>query len=559
MAKLFGYLRHVYPFWNQTVRRAQPRHFMVLPCDHGPGDCGFSRPIIPNKYYVPPSQGSGQQQQQQQPSKRAAAKASSSPHYGGAEIEALWGNGWEFINPSSPSRLVFFLQYNGWTDGLRSGNGACMNCFQPGLDIRLPTPEGHECGTSCGLHHVYNATAAASWYVPVELQRLLLRRFAAKSPTVRMALPHSFGRLMDHDNSSSSSSSSAAASAATADDVSSSSSTSTSIATTVTSQQQLQHPSPLLGSPKARQRCVFSWHGAVRGHNNPTRNDLLRLAARNRSRLCITNTASASHAAPVTYRALPSIPESMLSSRFCYSPRGWDQGDSDRYLPAILYGCIPVMSDRIEAMPLDELPEMKWNATALAIERELLDALPGILTRGVSRSDETEMRKLAAPMVERLLYTTYEFSSLGARGVPCVGCATSRTDCSTGHNRKQGRWGTRSWKERIEKAARDLNIDVAKEPYCGRTSWLGESGERDALEGLVEILRRRLTQLPQDSSEPWAASRNYPLSRAWYVERAKHYKRLVTSTLPLHSLLRATAPSPDHRRNLANLLGYSAE
>ena len=114
-------------------------------------------------------------------------------------------------------------------------------------------------------------------------------------------------------------------------------------------------------------------------------------------------------------------------------------------------------------------------------------------------------------------------------------------------------------KERIEKAARDLNIDVAKEPYCGRTSWLGESGERDALEGLVEILRRRLTQLPQDSSEPWAASRNYPLSRAWYVERAKHYKRLVTSTLPLHSLLRATAPSPDHRRNLANLLGYSAE
>ena len=45
------------------------------------------------------------------------------------------------------------------------------------------------------------------------------------------------------------------------------------------------------------------------------------------------------------------------------------------------------------------------------LERELLDALPGILTRGVSRSDETEMQP-AAPMVERLLYTTYEFSSL---------------------------------------------------------------------------------------------------------------------------------------------------
>ena len=76
----------------------------------------------------------------------------------------------------------------------------------------------------------------------------------------------------------------------------------------------------------------------------------------------------------------------MSAARFCFSPRGWDMGDvrpaptavprtaapqaphgrirrptaaagavlaqSDRYLPAVLHGCVPVMSDRMEAMPL---------------------------------------------------------------------------------------------------------------------------------------------------------------------------------------------------------------
>jgi hypothetical protein len=57
---------------------------------------------------------------------------------------------------------------------------------------------------------------------------------------------------------------------------------------------------------------------------------------------------------------------SMLSSRFCLSPLGQFGGDSDRYLPAILYGCVPVMTHRLEAMPLSEHPEMRWNETVRA-------------------------------------------------------------------------------------------------------------------------------------------------------------------------------------------------
>ena len=40
--------------------------------------------------------------------------------------------------------------------------------------------------------------------------------------------------------------------------------------------------------------------------------------------------------------------------------------DKQRYLAALLYGCVPVMSDRLEALPLHEHPEVHWHAAALA-------------------------------------------------------------------------------------------------------------------------------------------------------------------------------------------------
>ena len=50
MMQLFDYVRHTWPFFNHSLRHGTARHFMLLPCDHGPGDCAFSRPIVPNKY-----------------------------------------------------------------------------------------------------------------------------------------------------------------------------------------------------------------------------------------------------------------------------------------------------------------------------------------------------------------------------------------------------------------------------------------------------------------------------------------------------------------------------
>ena len=146
--QLFDFIRMRWPFFNQTIRSGRPNHFMLLPCDHGPGDCAFSRPLLPDKYRQHVSRSERQWR----------------------EIPEEWVNLWETINPASPSRGLFFLLYSGWADQLRNPSGSCLNCFAAGLDVRLPTPEGHECGPLCGMHFVFNESASQNVWLPPELQ-----------------------------------------------------------------------------------------------------------------------------------------------------------------------------------------------------------------------------------------------------------------------------------------------------------------------------------------------------------------------------------------------------
>ena len=157
----------------------------------------------------------------------------------------------------------------------------------------MPTPEGHECGIACGLHMQHVPNATG-----------VVRSYLLPSELQRVLLSRAASR------------------------------------------------SPAVNStaPRAPSRCLFSWGGAVRGRSNPARNELLKL--RGSPGMCIVNTEDAQ----MVKERPPNIPEAMMESRFCYSPRGWDQGDSDRYLPAVVYGCVPVMSDRLEAMPLEVRP-----------------------------------------------------------------------------------------------------------------------------------------------------------------------------------------------------------
>ena len=135
-SRLFDYVRHRWPWWNRTVLAGTARHMVLLPCDHGPGDCGWDRPIVPFKYW---------------PHKNPKNNFGPPTSEAAAEIRRVWGADWELINPASPRRLLFFLQYSGWADQLQNTRGLCINCFQAGLDVRLPTPEDHSCGPLCGI------------------------------------------------------------------------------------------------------------------------------------------------------------------------------------------------------------------------------------------------------------------------------------------------------------------------------------------------------------------------------------------------------------------------
>lgn len=526
MARAFGYIRDRYPFWNRTVRMGAARHMILLPCDHGPGDCGYTRPNLPYKY-VPNQQHDGTPH----PYRHIPQAMMSVKHIYGVEyIQRTWGEAWELLNPASPARLVIFLTFNGWGDGLRTRDGGCLNCFQPGLDIRLPTPEGHECGVSCGLHYVFNASRGNSWYIPVELQRVLLQRAALRSPAVRAMIKY--------------------------DELAQGGGKEDEMAMTMKPEAQHTHHG-----------CLFTYNGAVRGRNNPARWEVLKLIGQDGA--CIVNTAEGSKLPGD--KPLPSIPVSMLSSRYCFSPRGWDQGDSDRYLPSLLYGCIPVMSDRLEGMPLDEHPQMMWNITALAAEpyqlTKLLDRLKAIPNEAEGMMRHTS---ITSRMVPRMLYTTFEFSTLPARSLSCGGCSNSRTDCPKPPGSPGGPPPRKDMhpnqRKKLEGPASELKINIDKEEICGRQSFLGEDGSRDAFTTLMDVLMLRLKRSGEKHHppEPWTKTNRqgafeprWPLAKYWFIRRSEYYRKKVMETTPsATSLLRAHPPALQHRLAAAEATGY---
>ncbi|KAL3910582.1 MAG: hypothetical protein SGPRY_009002, partial [Prymnesium sp.] len=165
VAQLFGYIRATWPWWNRTVEQGLARHILLLACDHGAGDCAYSRPIVPYKWaHLSPAS---------EQTKSILAERAWRRSRRFSQAVADWGGiGWELLNPASPARAIIFLQYNGKADHLRHAEGRCLVCFQRGLDVRLPTPELHMCGPHCGMHSVADGEGRIAF--PVAVQRELL-------------------------------------------------------------------------------------------------------------------------------------------------------------------------------------------------------------------------------------------------------------------------------------------------------------------------------------------------------------------------------------------------
>lgn len=99
------------------------------------------------------------------------------------------------------------------------------------------------------------------------------------------------------------------------------------------------------------------------------------------------------------------MPRGMANSDFCLSPLGQSEGDSDRYLPALLYGCIPIFTSEEEALPFDEL--LQWRAFSLTLPRgaRQVVALPKFLSE-VSDRQLWAMRRAMTHAWPRMLWSS---------------------------------------------------------------------------------------------------------------------------------------------------------
>ena len=66
------------------------------------------------------------------------------------------------------------------------------------------------------------------------------------------------------------------------------------------------------------------------------------------------------------------IEKGMSSSQFCFVPYGTVGGYGGRYLPATLFGCIPVIwqvNKKLRtALPFEELPDVDWSQCSITTQ-----------------------------------------------------------------------------------------------------------------------------------------------------------------------------------------------
>lgn len=115
--------------------------------------------------------------------------------------------------------------------------------------------------------------------------------------------------------------------------------------------------------------------------------------------------------------------QAMSESIFCFSPLGKTHGDTDRYVAALMMGCIPVMLKSVRrgrlvipmAMPLEEHPYIDWTKFSVQIDADQIPDLHNILSR-FSMGDLRHMRHEVGKVWQRMLYTTIYQPYLGEDG-----------------------------------------------------------------------------------------------------------------------------------------------
>ena len=366
VAASFEWLAQKWPYWNQTAGRGLVRHLLLMPCDHGPGDCMYDRSFLPKK----------------------AARLGSVPLP-------------DALNPLSPRRMVAFVNEN--------GAPGSFNFFIRGLDIRLPSGELHDCGPFCGTPKPQRPGRGRSRQGSVA--QLVLRQFSPWLPERPEAERESLLRAA--------------------------------------------RPYRLFWAGRASGRKgfrgdLFRFHTNKSNHSNHLRDGWLLHDTSGRHQPHGAATVAAT-------RRRGWFAESMARSDFCYSPPGQYHGDSDRYLPAVLYGCIPIFPKDGEALPYDEV--LPWANASLRVGLGDVASLHTIIA-AVSPARLLQMRRKLGTIWRRLLWTS---TFTGA-------------SCASG----AGGSCVLAW-ERPGQPQRSLP-----------PRYLGEDPSQDAFATFVEVLRARL-------------------------------------------------------------------
>ena len=168
---------------------------------------------------------------------------------------------------------------------------------------------------------------------------------------------------------------------------------------------------------------------AIRGANDASGRAQL-LATANASGFRVVNTVGPDPGKPLPAeeRALwRPFEEEMADARFCYSPLGQVEGDTDRYVPSILFGCIPVMllstvygGGKVPmALPLQEHPELRWEEFAVGVHLDEVSRLPDILA-AIRPHERMLLRRGLARVWRRMLYTGIYGSYLVRCCATCV-------------------------------------------------------------------------------------------------------------------------------------------
>lgn len=306
---------------------------------------------------------------------------------------------WADLDPKSSRRRVGFLTLSG------SPHPNPTN-FLRGLDIRLPASDLHQCGPFCGSPHIDA--------LQIRHAKRILRRYSPWSLNV--------------DSSD------------------------RSAPAAIASNRAKLPPLPRSLRSRRTHRLFF----AGRATKGGDRGDLFRWHRHERGFL-LHDTSGRFPPVPsnsYNHSRLSAFAKAMASSDFCFSPLGQSDGDSDRYLPAVLYGCVPVFPQPNEVLPFDDV--LPWSRFSVQLKNGAADLrrLPAILA-AIDDARLRELRHGMAHVWQRLLWAK--------------------------RNRRKSRLAPRLRSEAVDAIS---------------SSYLGEDGLSDAFSTFIRTLELRLAKLP---------------------------------------------------------------